>query len=76
MVEKGEKGYPPTLVLVAALNEEEEGIGLTLADVKNFLNEAFCPVVDGRSTEGTARAFSVVDSCSAIRLVDDVVAVA
>jgi len=54
MVEKGEKGYPPTLVLVATLNEEE-GIGPTLAEIKNFLAGAFCLVVDGWSIDGTAK---------------------
>ena len=52
MIEKGEGSYSSTLVIVAALNEEE-GIGPTLAEIKYFLNRPFCLVVDGRSTDGT-----------------------
>jgi len=52
MMEKGEQGCPSTLVMVAALNEEE-GIGPTLAEIKYFLDRPFCLVVDGKSTDGT-----------------------
>ena len=45
MREKGEENYPPTLVIVAALNEEE-GIGPTLAEIKNCLVRPLCLIVD------------------------------
>ncbi len=51
---EGEGDCASTLVIVAALNEEK-GIGPTLADLKNFLDRPFCLVVDGRSTDGTAK---------------------
>ena len=51
---KGEVKDPSTLVLVATL-EEEEGIGPTLAEIRNILHSAHCLVVDGRSTDGTAK---------------------
>ena len=54
MMEKGEQGCPSTLVMVAALNEEE-GIGSTLVEIKDFLDMPLCLVVDGRSTDGTVR---------------------
>ena len=54
MREKGEENYPPTLVIVAALNEEE-GIGPTLAEIKDYLNGPLCLVVDGQSVDGTAK---------------------
>jgi dolichol-phosphate mannosyltransferase len=52
MIEK--RGVPSTLVIVASLNEEQ-GVGPTLAEIKGSLNEPFCLVVDGRSTDGTAK---------------------
>ncbi|MEM3640421.1 MAG: glycosyltransferase family 2 protein [Candidatus Bathyarchaeia archaeon] len=54
MGEKGEDSVPSTIVIVAALNEEE-GIGPTLTEIKNFLDESLCLVVDGRSKNGTAK---------------------
>jgi len=54
MREKGEENYLPTLVIVAALNEEE-GIGPTLAEIKNCLNRPLFLVVDGQSVDGTAK---------------------
>jgi dolichol-phosphate mannosyltransferase len=54
MMKKGEEGCLPTLVVVATLNEEE-GVGQTLAEIKSFLDKPFCLVVDGRSTDGTAK---------------------
>jgi len=54
MTEKGEENYLLTLVIVAALNEEE-GIGPTLAEIKNCLNGPLCLVVDGQSVDGTAK---------------------
>jgi glycosyltransferase involved in cell wall biosynthesis len=61
MMEKGERNDQPTLVIVAALNEEE-GIGLTLADVKDFLEKPFLLVVDGQSTDGTAKVAESLDA--------------
>jgi len=54
MTEKGEENYPQTLVIIAALNEEE-GIGPTLAEIKDCLNRPLCLVVDGQSVDGTAK---------------------
>jgi dolichol-phosphate mannosyltransferase len=52
-VEKGEmRGTPSTQVIIAALNEQE-GVGLTIAE---FMAKLGCPrvlVVDGRSTDRT-----------------------
>ncbi len=54
MVENGEEAKPSTLVVVAALNEEE-GIGATLAEIQSTLDKPLCLVVDGRSTDSTAK---------------------
>lgn len=43
---------PDVLVLIAAWNEEE-GIGLTLEELKNVLGEASFLIVDGNSTDRT-----------------------
>ena len=52
MGEKGEHLYPPTLVLIAALNEEE-GIGITIAELKRYLCNPHVVVVDGNSKDKT-----------------------
>ncbi len=53
MQEKGESHvFPSTLVLVAALNEEQ-GIGLTLEELKKFLINPKFLVVDGNSSDRT-----------------------
>ena len=49
------KQFPPVLVLVAAL-DEEEGIWLTLAELKHFLPDSKLLVVDGNSVDGTVHA--------------------
>ena len=50
---KGEKqGTPSTQVIIAALNEEE-GIGLTVAELMDTLECPSVLVVDGRSTDRT-----------------------
>jgi glycosyltransferase involved in cell wall biosynthesis len=46
-------GYPCVLVLIAAL-DEEEGIGQTLLELKETLDEPTFLVVDGKSTDRTA----------------------
>ena len=52
-MEKGEvRGAPSTQVIIAALNEEE-GIGLTIAELKATLDAPRVLVVDGRSTDRT-----------------------
>lgn len=53
-MEKGEKVKYSTLVIIAALNEED-GIGSTLAEVRAFLDSSLILVVDGRSVDGTAK---------------------
>ena len=45
-------GTPYTQVIIAALNEEE-GIGLTVADFKSNAGNQHILVVDGRSTDRT-----------------------
>jgi dolichol-phosphate mannosyltransferase len=52
MREKGEENYSQTLVIIAALNEEE-GVGRTITEIKNCLHGSLCVVVDGRSTDNT-----------------------
>jgi dolichol-phosphate hexosyltransferase len=46
------KGARSTQVIIAALNEEE-GIGLTIAEIMGTLGHPFVLVVDGRSTDRT-----------------------
>jgi glycosyltransferase involved in cell wall biosynthesis len=52
MILKHETYNPSTLVLLAALNEEE-GIGLTITEVKKYLNSPEILVVDGNSKDAT-----------------------
>jgi dolichol-phosphate mannosyltransferase len=52
MGEKGEYSFPSTLVLMAAL-DEEEGIGLTIAELKQVLCNPQVLVVDGNSKDKT-----------------------
>jgi glycosyltransferase involved in cell wall biosynthesis len=47
-----EQSIPSTQVIIAALNEEE-GIGLTIAELMDTLNHPPILVVDGRSTDRT-----------------------
>jgi glycosyltransferase involved in cell wall biosynthesis len=49
---KGEYSFPSTLVLMAALNEEE-GVGLTIAELKRYLCNPRLLVVDGNSRDKT-----------------------
>ncbi len=49
-----EECYSKTLVIVAALNEEE-GICNTLAEINLCLRSSLCLVVDGRSTDKTVK---------------------
>lgn len=52
-MEKGEKIHTPsTQVIIAALNEEE-GIGLTISEINDNLDNPRVIVVDGRSTDKT-----------------------
>jgi glycosyltransferase involved in cell wall biosynthesis len=54
-VGKGEvQGTPSTQVIIAALNEEE-GIGLTISELKKTLKNPRILVVDGRSTDRTVQ---------------------
>jgi glycosyltransferase involved in cell wall biosynthesis len=53
VLEKGDKKGPPSVqVIIAALNEEE-GIGFTIAELMDTLNCPSVLVVDGRSTDRT-----------------------
>jgi dolichol-phosphate mannosyltransferase len=49
-----ENSGPSTLVLIAALNEEE-GILPTISEIREFVSEPSILVVDGRSVDGTAK---------------------
>ncbi|MCW4009496.1 MAG: glycosyltransferase family 2 protein [Candidatus Bathyarchaeota archaeon] len=51
-MEKGEAGRRLTQVIIPTLNEEQ-GIGLTIAELRSHLNEARILVVDGRSSDRT-----------------------
>ncbi len=56
MKEKGESHQAPSiLVLMAALNEEE-GIRLTLAELRYYLHGSVFLVVDGNSADKTVQA--------------------
>ena len=52
MGERGRYSLPPTLVLMATLNEEE-GIGLTITELKQYLCNPKFLVVDGNSKDKT-----------------------
>jgi len=52
MRERGRYSLPSTLVLMAALNEEE-GIGLTIAELKQYLRNPHVVVIDGNSKDKT-----------------------
>jgi glycosyltransferase involved in cell wall biosynthesis len=54
LLEKGECTPPSILVLMAALNEEE-GIGPTLAELKKYAGDSRFLVVDGNSNDETVR---------------------
>jgi glycosyltransferase involved in cell wall biosynthesis len=49
------------LVLIAAMNEEE-GIGFTLSELKEVLDYSSFLVVDGNSTDGTAKIAEALDA--------------
>jgi dolichol-phosphate mannosyltransferase len=55
MKEREEGSSPSILVLMAALNEEE-GIGLTISEFKRCLGKSKFLVVDGNSKDGTVNA--------------------
>lgn len=61
MIEKGRENGNSVLVIVAALNEED-GIGPTLTEVREFLDKPFLLVVDGRSTDRTAEVVREIDA--------------
>ena len=46
--------HSSTIVIVATLNEEE-GVGPTIAEIKEFVDKPFFLVVDGRSVDGTVK---------------------
>src|SRR5665647_1085505 len=52
MTKVDKHGIPPTQVIIAAWNEEE-GIGLTVAELMDTLESPRVLVVDGRSTDRT-----------------------
>ncbi|MCJ7424811.1 glycosyltransferase family 2 protein [Candidatus Bathyarchaeota archaeon] len=53
--------YPQVLAIVAALNEEE-GIGLTIAELRQFLENPRVVVVDGHSVDRTVEVAEGLDS--------------
>jgi glycosyltransferase involved in cell wall biosynthesis len=52
LAEEEEKDRPSVLVIVAALNEEE-GIGPTIAELRQFMARSRILVVDGKSCDRT-----------------------
>jgi dolichol-phosphate mannosyltransferase len=48
----GEDYRSPVLAIIAALNEEE-GVGLTIAELRRYVEKPWVLVVDGRSTDRT-----------------------
>jgi glycosyltransferase involved in cell wall biosynthesis len=52
MVGKGDYSFPSTLVLMAAL-DEEEGVGFTIAELKQHLRNSRVLVIDGNSKDKT-----------------------
>jgi dolichol-phosphate mannosyltransferase len=52
MEKHGPESNPSTLVLIAAVNEQD-GIGPTLVEIQENLDRPHCLVVDGRSTDAT-----------------------
>ena len=52
MWENGESPFEQVLILMASLNEEE-GIGPTIEEIKNFVKNPYFLVVDGYSTDRT-----------------------
>ena len=54
MVEKGNEVTCSIQVIIAALNEEE-GIGLTIADLEAHLGNPRILVVDGKSSDRTVK---------------------
>lgn len=61
MMEKGERNDNQTLVILAALNEEE-GVGPTLTEIEHYLDKPLCLVVDGRSVDGTAKIAEAMEA--------------
>jgi len=61
MRRKGEGNDSSTLVIVAALNEEE-GVGPTLTEIEHYLDKPLCLVVDGRSVDGTAKIAEAMEA--------------
>jgi dolichol-phosphate mannosyltransferase len=59
-MEKGERS-PSTQVIIAALNEEE-GIGLTISELRAHLGDARILVVDGRSRDKTVEIAKDLDA--------------
>jgi glycosyltransferase involved in cell wall biosynthesis len=56
-----DKSIEKTLVIIATLNEEN-GVGPTLVEVQNSLDDPLCLVVDGRSTD---RTIEIAKECGA-----------
>ena len=61
-MEKGEPSsiFPKMQVIIAALNEEE-GIGLTIAELKEYLGNPRILVVDGKSSDNTVHVAKSLD---------------
>jgi glycosyltransferase involved in cell wall biosynthesis len=68
MIVNTEERSSSTLVIVATLNEEE-GIGPTMVEIKSCLDEPFCLVVDGRSTDGTVKIAENMARAMGVRVV-------
>jgi dolichol-phosphate mannosyltransferase len=57
----GEGYRGPVMAIVAALNEEE-GIGLTIAELRQYLEKPWILVVDGKSTDRTVEIAKDLDA--------------
>ncbi len=57
----GEGSRSPVLAIVAALNEEE-GIGLTIAELRRYLEKPWVLVVDGKSRDRTVEVAKSFDA--------------
>jgi dolichol-phosphate mannosyltransferase len=61
MMEKGEGNFPIVLAIVAALNEEE-GVGVTIAELRRYLEKPRILVVDGNSSDRTIEVAKDMDA--------------
>jgi len=61
MMKKGDGRFPTVLAIVAAL-DEEEGIGVTIAELRRYLEKPWILVVDGNSHDRTIEVAKDMDA--------------